>query len=88
MIKLFLSLILGKDDGGRRVHASDFANSYVVTRALSHALAGPSELRAGALHAPPTEDTTRRSCNDFPGKAAAPITAVARSPGVVTRGVV
>jgi hypothetical protein len=36
--------------------------------ALSHALAGPSDVRAGALHGPSTEEVTRRSCNGVPGE--------------------
>lgn len=44
------SLILGEQDCGWRDHARDFANLFVVVPAVSHAVAGPSALKAGVLH--------------------------------------
>lgn len=67
---------------------SDFPNSYVVVPALSHALAGPSELRFGAVQVPSTEELTRRCCSGFPGALASPLallTHPARSTETVAR---
>ena len=49
----------------------------MVALALSHALAGPSEVRAGALHVSSAEEVTRRSCRGFPDEPVSPVSPVA-----------
>ena len=69
---------------------SDFPNSKVVVPALSQALAGPSELKAGAVHVPSAEEVTRRSFRGFPAEAASPEAALlhpARSRATAARTV-